>query len=325
VFLALAAHEQEIVDAAARFLAAEFPLARLHGAHTDDSRLREYSALGWLGLSAPETVGGSGLGIVPEMLFFRELGRVAGPVSVLTQMLAVSTARDHPEIARTLMAAEASVALLVEHTDGGDMRFIGGADCEYALAVAPAGATLFTLLGSVCTEVPCLDRSVRMFTGPASVLAPRHHSAGDRVWQQALVDVSAMLLGIAECALDMSVSYAKERHTFGRPIGAYQAVRHPCADMLVRVEGARCQLFYAATALAEQQADAAMQVDAARLLAERAAKANTDVNIQLHGGIGVTDEFHAHLLLKRANLLWRLFGCARQSMGSLLGLAFEAG
>jgi alkylation response protein AidB-like acyl-CoA dehydrogenase len=95
--------------------------------------------------------------------------------------------------------------------------------------------------------------------------------------------------------------------------------------MAVRVEGARCQLFYAATALKEQQFDAAMQIDAARLLADRAAKANTDANIQLHGGIGVTEEFNAHLLLKRANLLWRLFGSPRQSMQALLGLAYESG
>ena len=61
-----------------------------------------------------------------------------------------------------------------------------------------------------------------------------------------------------------------------------------------------------------------MHIDAARLLAERAAKANTDANIQLHGGIGVTEEFSAHLLLKRANLLWRLFGSSRQRLHTLL-------
>lgn len=325
MLLALDANEQAIADAAAAFLATEFPLQRLHGAHNDANRLGEFSALGWLGLSAPEALGGSGLGMVEEMLFFLQLGRVAGPVGVLGQILAVSTARDHRDLCTALLAGAASVALLVEHTADGTIRFIGAADCRYALAVAPGGASLFELNGSECAEVPCLDRSVSMCIGRDSALSRLVHVEGDGVWCRALVDVSAMLLGIAERALDMIVAYAKERHTFGRPIGAYQAVRHPCADMAVRVEAARCQLFYAATALKEQQPDAIMQIDAARLLAERAAKANTDANIQLHGGIGVTDEFSAHLLLKRANLLWRLFGSPRQSMQSLLGLRFESG
>jgi alkylation response protein AidB-like acyl-CoA dehydrogenase len=323
MFLALDANEQDIANAAASFFGKEFPLQRLHGTNDDLSRLGAFSELGWLGLSAPEENGGSGLSIVEEMLFFLEMGRVAGPVGVLAQILAVAAARDNKEICAALIAGEASAALLVEHSASGNIRFIGAPDCSYALAVTPCAATLFELHGAQCAEVPCLDRSVRMFTGRVSALNPLIHVEGDRVWCRALVDASAMLIGTAGRALDMIVGYAKERQTFGRPIGAYQAVRHPCADMAVRVEGARCQLFYAATALREQQPDAAMQIDAARLLADRAAKANTDANIQLHGGIGVTAEFSAHLLLKRANLLWRLFGSARQSMQSLLDFRDE--
>jgi alkylation response protein AidB-like acyl-CoA dehydrogenase len=323
MFLALDANEQEIANAAASFLGKEFPLERLHGPNDDLRRLGEFSELGWLGLSAPQAMGGSGLTSVEEMLFFLEMGRVAGPVGVLTQILAVAAAQGNKDICAALIAGEASVALLVEHTAEGNIRFIGAPDCNYALAVTPVAATLFGLQGAQCLEVPCLDRSVKMYTGRTSALNPLVHVEGDRVWCRALVDVSAMLIGIAGRALDMIVGYAKERQTFGRPIGAYQAVRHPCADMAVRGESARCQLFYAATALKQQQADAAMQIDAARLLADRAAKANTDANIQLHGGIGVTEEFSAHLLLKRANLLWRLFGSSRQSMQSLLALRDE--
>jgi alkylation response protein AidB-like acyl-CoA dehydrogenase len=325
MFLALDTHEQEFADAAAGFLRQEFPLERLHRNTPDTTDvLHAFSALGWLGLSAPEASGGSGLSIVEEMLFFLELGRVAGPVEVLAQILAVSLARDHHDLTKDLIAGNTAVALLVEQVAEGDIRFIGAVDSRYALAVKPEGATLFDLLGAACTAAPCLDRSVQMYTGRASAIAPRIEVAGPELWCQALVAVSAMLLGTAECALDMIVEYAKVRQTFGRAIGAYQAVRHPCADMAIRVEAARCQLFYAATALKEQQPDAMMQVDAARLLAQKAAIANTDATIQLHGGIGVTDEHSAHLLLKRANLLWRLFGSSRQSMHSLLADAGNA-
>lgn len=318
MFLALDPDEQAIADAAADFLGEAFPLERLHRAHGDANRLAEFSALGWLGLSAPESVGGSGLGAVEEMLFFVEMGRVAGPVGVLAQTLAVAAASHDAKICAPLVTGEVAVALLVEQSVEGGIRVIGDPGARYALAVAPESATLFDLDRTACREVPGLDRSTAMCVGPRSALRRAAQSAGRAVSQRAQVNVSAMLIGIAGRALDMTVEYAKVRQTFGRPIGAYQAVRHPCADMAVRVEAARCQLYYAATALRERHADAAMQIDAAHLLAVRAARANTDACIQLHGGIGVTDEYSAHLLLKRANLLWRLFGSTRQTAQSLL-------
>ena len=132
-----------------------------------------------------------------------------------------------------------------------------------------------------------------------------------------------MLVGIAECALDMIVEYAKVRETFGRKIGSWQAVRHPCADMAVRVEAARSQLWYSAAAMKEQRADAPTHLDAAKHLANQAAVANADSNIQLHGGIGVTEEHHAHLLLKHALLLSRLFGSKRGLLSRLLHAKLE--
>jgi alkylation response protein AidB-like acyl-CoA dehydrogenase len=127
-----------------------------------------------------------------------------------------------------------------------------------------------------------------------------------------------MLVGVAERALDLIVEYAKVRETFGRKIGAYQAVRHPCADMAVRVEAARCQLWYAAASLKGERRDVQAQLDAAKHLAGEAALANADWTIQLHGGVGVTDEHDAHLLLKRAHLLSRMFGSRRALLAGLL-------
>jgi alkylation response protein AidB-like acyl-CoA dehydrogenase len=123
-------------------------------------------------------------------------------------------------------------------------------------------------------------------------------------------------VGIAERAISMIVEYAKVRETFGRKIGAYQAVRHPCAEMELRAEAGRSLLWYAAASLKEHRADVTAQLDAAKHVANEAAVTNADVNIQLHGGIGVTDEHH--LLLKRALLLSRAFGCKRTLLPRLL-------
>ena len=132
-----------------------------------------------------------------------------------------------------------------------------------------------------------------------------------------------MLVGLSEASLDLIVEYAKVRETFGRKIGSWQAVRHPCADMAVRLEAARAELWYAATAMKEGRSDADVHLDAAKHMANLAAMANADSNIQLHGGIGVTDEHNAHLLLKHALVLSRLFGSKRELLARLLNAHLE--
>jgi alkylation response protein AidB-like acyl-CoA dehydrogenase len=133
-----------------------------------------------------------------------------------------------------------------------------------------------------------------------------------------------MLVGIAETALSLLVDYAKVRQTFGKPIGSYQAVRHPCADIAMRLEAARCQLWFAATAMKESESDALGHLNAAKYLANEGAALATDLNIQLHGGIGVTDEHDAHILMKHALLLRKLFGSKRQLLDQLLLAHFGA-
>ena len=79
----------------------------------------------------------------------------------------------------------------------------------------------------------------------------------------------------------------------------------------------------AAAALKERRSDAHAHLDAAKHLANRAAVVNADVDIQLHGGIGVTEEHHAHLLLKHSLVLARLFGSKRTLLARLLHAELE--
>src|SRR5262249_32035332 len=142
-------------------------------------------------------------------------------------------------------------------------------------------------------------------------------------WSLGQLGVAAMQVGVAERALALIVEYAKVRETFGRKIGTYQAVRHGCADMALRAEAARCQLWSAAAAVKERRPDAQAHVDAAQHLANRAAVGNADANIQLHGGIGVTAEHAAPVLLKHGVLLARLFGSKRELLTRLLYAELE--
>ncbi len=116
-----------------------------------------------------------------------------------------------------------------------------------------------------------------------------------------LIDAAA-LAGIAGAALDMAVAYAGMREQFGRAIGSFQAIKHYCADMAMAARAAIDQATFAAIAIDDARGDEALQVEAALLLAGEAALGNARRNIQIHGGMGFSDEADPHLLLKRAHV-----------------------
>ncbi|HEV7446507.1 MAG TPA: acyl-CoA dehydrogenase family protein, partial [Steroidobacteraceae bacterium] len=122
-----------------------------------------------------------------------------------------------------------------------------------------------------------------------------------------LIDAAA-LAGISQVAVDMSVAYAGTREQFGRPIGSFQAVKHHCANMVSAARRARDQTCFAAVAIDEGRDDAALQVECALFVAGSAALENAGKNIQVHGGMGFSDEADPHLLIKRAQLLSTLAG-----------------
>ncbi|WP_298690557.1 acyl-CoA dehydrogenase family protein [uncultured Sphingomonas sp.] len=317
MFLAPEGDEMEIATAAADFLAEAMPIDRLHSSGSADmsAAMRGHlGEMGWFALAVPEASGGSGLSAVEHALFFREVGRQCGPVDVLAQVLAARLPAPD-DVHAALLSGEIGVALAVG--DGDRTRVIGGTNAAYALNVTP-DRTWFARLADAGETRPALDPATSMRLTDGVLVEPVVKTNGPDVWRFGVLGTAAMLVGIAEAALDLIVEYAKVRETFGRKIGAYQAVRHPCADMALRVEAARCQLWYAAAALKEGRDDVDTHLDAAKHLANQAALANADSNIQLHGGIGVTDEHHAHLMLKHAMLLGKLFGGKRAVLARLL-------
>ena len=325
MFLAPDGPEIEIADTAAKFLSHAIPLDRLHGAGVSPAltaELRaEFAAMGWFALVLPETDGGSGLSSVEHALFYREVGRQCGPLDILAQGLAALVS-DGARVRDALRSGEEGVALAV--TDGQRLRLLGAPDAGLALYVERDGARLLDVSGVETAARSSLDPATGMRTiGHGTPRTVAASSDGD-VWRLGQLGVAAMQVGVAERALALIVEYAKVRETFGRKIGTYQAVRHACADMALREEAARCQLWSAAAALKERRSDADAHLDAAQLLANRAAVANADVDIQLHGGIGVSAEHHAHLLLKHGLLLARLFGSKRTLLARLLHAELEA-
>jgi alkylation response protein AidB-like acyl-CoA dehydrogenase len=132
----------------------------------------------------------------------------------------------------------------------------------------------------------------------------------DTVLDLAMTALAAEQAGAARACLEASASYARERHQFGRPIGSFQAVKHKCADMLVKVELAQAAATEAARA-ATGDPDAAPLPQAAAVAHAVCSESLMFVaaeNIQVHGGIGFTWEHPAHLYFRRAKASQLMFG-----------------
>ncbi len=122
----------------------------------------------------------------------------------------------------------------------------------------------------------------------------------EKTIDRAIVALCAEMVGGMQAALDMSVAYSRERVQFGRPIGSFQALKHLAANMYVTLETARSATYYAAMAIDGDQPDARAAVSCAKALCSDGYLQISKAAIQMHGGIGFTEEHDVHLYYKRA-------------------------
>ena len=142
----------------------------------------------------------------------------------------------------------------------------------------------------------------------------------ERLLDRGATAVAAEMLGTAQAALDLTVQYAKDRVQFGSPIGRFQGVKHPLAEMHVQLESARSLLYYAAWALDESPDDVPRAASRAKALMTEAFSRIGTETIQLHGTIAYTEEYPAQLYYKRSKLVRPLFGDSAHHYDRLLRL-----
>lgn len=138
-------------------------------------------------------------------------------------------------------------------------------------------------------------------------------------WSLAQGLIAAESLGAVESCLEAAVAYAKERHTFGRPIGSYQAVKHGLVEILRRLENTRSLMYYAGWAGQAAPGEFALAAAAARVAGGAALDYAARENISVHGGIGATWEHDAPLFFRRAQLSRRLLGGTAEATDRLAG------
>jgi alkylation response protein AidB-like acyl-CoA dehydrogenase len=131
-----------------------------------------------------------------------------------------------------------------------------------------------------------------------------------KVLNMATAALCAEMVGGAQRVLDMSVTYAKERVQFGRPIGSFQAIKHKCAEMMLQVESAKSAAYYAAWAVDEDAPEVPLAISMAKAYCSDAYRYTAGEGIQVHGGIGFTWEHDMHLYFKRAKYSEFTFGDA---------------
>ena len=133
----------------------------------------------------------------------------------------------------------------------------------------------------------------------------------DRVLHRATAALAAEMLGTMSAAFDMTIDYLKLRTQFGVPIGSFQALKHRTATMFVEIELARSLVRDALQALDDDRGDAAVAVSAAKAHVGRTLMLVANEAIQMHGGIGMTDDHDVGFYLKRARVAQFTLGDAR--------------
>ncbi|WP_180900719.1 acyl-CoA dehydrogenase [Martelella soudanensis] len=290
--LNLNADQRQILDAAAALLAADAP-----------DPLAEIAGFGAFALSLDEEFGGAGFTLVEDALLHVLFGRHLVSTHALATTLAVRiAARAGLDELATEFASGAQMAA-VAVAAGGALRLVEPAGARHAVVFDGNRLRLVAVAGLAGSTETGLGGTVALSTVEAGAADTVAETADADIRAFADLLVSAELLGIAEATRDLAVAYAGTHRQFGKPIGAFQAVKHHAANMAIAAETLSATLDMAAISLRDGRADAGFQLAALCLIAPDAALANARTAIQLHGGIGFSAEASVHRFLKQAHLL----------------------
>ncbi len=314
------AEEHALLRAEARrWLDERFPIARVRSlaetdAGEDFSDWKALAGLGWLGLVVPEKFGGAELGATDLAVLMEETGRRLLPSPLLPSTLAA--------LALVLDGSEAQREKFLPGIVSGEIRAVyarsasvWGAEHADALVV-PSRDGLEVIersAGGFATEPEIvLDRTRRSARVTRRGVALEVGPPSDRLAARARVALAAEMAGGADALLALTSAYAATREQFGKPIGSFQAVKHPLVNVLIGVESLRSLVYAAATALDSDAADAETLARMAKAHACEVYVFAASRAVQLHGGFGFTLDCDAHLYLKRAQSSRPAYGDAME-------------
>jgi alkylation response protein AidB-like acyl-CoA dehydrogenase len=348
--------KDEIQRAARAFVRERMPVSHLRGLRDRKDPVglsrelwRAAAELGWAGIAIPEELGGAGLGLAEIGVVMEECGRTLAPTPMLaTAVLGVTALSGAPEALRkevlpAVAAGERLLALAFEEAprftpdqgaatakragagwvlDGEKVFVLDGPAADQL--IVSAGNDLF-LVDRASVEIQPLSmvdsRScARVRLAGVTVGEDRRLGGADllaRAVAHGTAALSAEMLGGTEEVFARTLEYLKQRKQFGVPIGSFQALKHRAALMFCEI-----QLTRSIVEAALAKPDDPVLVSAAKARASDTYVLVTAEAIQMHGGIGATDELDIGLFYKRARVAEATFGASayhRDRFGRLQG------
>lgn len=332
--------QRMLADQARRFFAERFPSERVAELAEseegwDPASWTSLVELGWIGLSAPESVGGSGMSFIEETVLLEEAGYALFPGPLFATVALAQPALERSSDAFRRLVDEGAPATFAWAEDATgpeigleapatrfeDGRLTGekylvpdaaGAQIAAVTATGPSGLHLVAADLSEARIEPAstMDATRRYgrvgFNGTPAVPLASGSEAEEcisKIKARGRVGAAAEAVGVAQRALDLARSYVSERRQFEKPIGSYQAVSHQVSDSYMGVELARSLTYWAAWCVAHDEPQASVASAAAKSLATEVAVLNCERSIQVHGGVGFTWEHILHRYYKRAQWL----------------------
>jgi alkylation response protein AidB-like acyl-CoA dehydrogenase len=324
----LSSDQQAIKDAARDFFNTRCDIRvvrRIADAGTyDDALWGDIRRLGWTGVAIPEELGGEGLGYIALAVLMEEFGYACAPSPMLSNTAAaILIAHAGSEAQRRrwlpdLVSGEGLGAVGMVGADGSAL--VPDADAASVIVLVDGdSARIVERAAADVSKVQAIDLTRPYFRVTAKGGEALEGDVAGAM-QRVEIALSAELVGVAQRALEMAVAYAQQRTQFGRPIGAYQAVSHRCADMLLEVESARSATYYAAWTADADPESLPLASSVAKAVAADAGWHVAASSLQVHGGIAFTWEHDLHFFLKRGAAGARLFGSAAEHRDRVAGL-----
>ncbi|MBB5707432.1 acyl-CoA dehydrogenase family protein [Sphingopyxis panaciterrulae] len=321
--------QQQIVDTIKDFLRNEAPVDRLRefGAIGNPDALLwpQLGELGFFALGLPDDRGGVGLSAAEEMLAFQQFGYhlVSPGIFGLVLGARIAAFAGEDALRDELLAGGIKVGLA-------NSRGAAGAADEYHLFEAEEAAWVLLVSeeGAALYPRDAFSEIVRVNSTDSALVLERAKLSGaprvaisaetDNIHDRALMLMGAYAVGVSEGARDLAVDYSKIREQFGKPIGAFQSIKHVCADMAIRSEAALCQASFAALVMDEGSPDTPFHATASKIVACETAVRNAADCIQVHGAFGFTAEANVHHYLKRAHVADMMWGSLREQRRRIL-------
>ncbi|MDT5143257.1 MAG: hypothetical protein QOE52_3913 [Mycobacterium sp.] len=200
---------------------------------------------------------------------------------------------------RVEAGAQSNLLLVVAQTDDGVGQFLVPTDAPGVHIEPQQSIDLVKQYARVHFDGVAIDHGAAV--GAAAELV-------DRQAQIAQVLQCAEVVGILQTVFDFTVAWALDRHTFGRPLASYQALKHRFADMKMWLEACRATTAAAVAAISARSPDAGLSASIAKSYVGEMATDIIQGCVQMHGGIGVTWEHDLHVFLRRAALYRSMFG-----------------